>query len=89
MSCTGLDSDLYEDRHAKQKANINTINGMATIVIKAGVIPSSFELIVEAYMCQIVINILTKLDPKQIVVQNFMLRRTYISDSHKYGNKTG
>ena len=65
MSWTGLDSDLYEDRHAKQKANINTINGMATIVIKAGAIPSSFELIVEAHMYQAVKTILTKLDPKK------------------------
>lgn len=63
MSWIGLDSDLYEDRQAKQKANVNTINGMATMVIKAGVIPSSFEFIVEARVCQsTVINMLTKLD---------------------------
>lgn len=77
MSCTGLDSDVYEGRHAKQKANINTINGMTTIVIKAGVIPSSFEFIVEAYICQAVITIFTKPDLKMCRAKlNSMLRRT-------------
>lgn len=64
MSWIGLDSDLYEDRQAIQKAIVNTINGITTIVIKAGVIPSAFGSIVEAYIlvCQTVIDMLTKLD---------------------------
>ena len=79
MSWTGLDSDVYEGRHAKQKANINTINDMTTIVIKAGVIPSSFEFIVEAYhnYIQAVITIFTKPDLKKCRAKlNSMLRRT-------------